>query len=159
MRSIQKIFFILLLCSGCDLSAQEVFTFQKASAKGLHYQQLDSIYGHAAGLDTAALRRHVEENENHHALTLKKLGHFLKKQNYQCEPPLRLYTKIYWNEGGKLVYFLYHFLTAQGTLKRNFDQRHQRQFEDLVRIFSAGYDADGGFNRKIASAMTAVYDE
>lgn len=129
----KSLFSILLFSLFCSLAfCQEAMTFQAGKEKGIEMENLDDNYPSPLGSDSASAAIFDVDRDQYIAYYQEYLGHlgkYLAEQGFKWEQPRWCFNKIYFNEEGKVDYFLYNFRPGEITDEMAVDfQKHLENF-------------------------------
>lgn len=147
-----SLFFIL--CTDAT-QAQKAMTFAEAEASGTSIRTLDSLYQSALHSDStkAAFGKRQEEFTQSYAKLLKDLNGYLHNHGYQWQQPTRCFNRIYFDQSGRIDYFLYHFKKEAITPEK------AQQFESLLNAFIKSYRFPLSAPVKFAQCSPTVYND
>jgi len=154
----KNILLTLFIFNFHNVNAQTGMTFQTAEKQGIVLAELDAIYKSAVSVDTTkAVFKTVEEQKKWgetYKSVIFDLGAFLKKNNFYWKQKTRCYNRIYFNENGKIDYFLYNFLGAD---EEKPNEKVQKEFDRLLNLFVKDYLLPININEKLAQCSPVTY--
>ncbi len=116
-------------------SQNKAFTFQEAQKQGITISKLDSIYPSGLHSDSTKAVFWNEQDEfiKAYQQTLQDLGKYLKDHQFSWGKQTKCFNRIYFNEKGKVEYFLYNFRKDEITPEK------EKQFDALLKEFIKTY--------------------
>ncbi len=148
-----KMYFLYacLLCT-TTIFSQLAVSFDEAGALHLRGPHMDSIY--QSGLNVDSTKAVFGENEEAYIESyqnmLQEFGKYLKQNNFFWDEPTHGFNRIYFNEQGKVDYFLYSFRTE-------IPEEKQEQFETLLNQFIKTYQFPMQAKCKFAQCSPVTY--
>lgn len=122
-------------------------TFNEAKHRGL--VDLDSIYIDAVHSDTTkAVFKTEKERENlitSYEQMLQDFGKFLSENNFEWKRQTRGFNRVYFNESGKVDYFLFSIRNSEHELTEEEHKEFQRLLNLFVKDYLFGLTADTKF--------------
>jgi len=109
-------------------------TFQIAKEEGIEMKELDANYPSPLDSDSSSAAIFgVEQGQyiKYYQEYLGDLGHYLAEQGFKWERPRWCFNKIYFNEEGKVDYFLYNF--RPGEITDEMAVEFQKHLENFVK--------------------------
>lgn len=129
--------------------------FNEAKRKGL--VDLDSIYMSAIHTDTAkAVFKMEKERENlkvSYYQMLKDFGKFLSENNFEWKNKTQGFNRVYFNENGKIDYFLFSFRKSEHELT----EEEHKEFQRLLNLFVKDYQFPLTADTKFVQCSPVTY--
>ena len=133
MKIIQLLIFTFLVSTISSNAQNKALTFKQAELQGKSYIYLDSIYKSAVHSNEkmAVFKSEKEQLELQKAYQslIFDLAKFLSENNFKWEKTTRCFNRIYFNENGKIDYFLFNFSEGEITNEK------EKEFSRLLNIF------------------------
>jgi hypothetical protein len=149
----KKIMLVFLFCFGSKGFAQFVSSFGAYEAHGNKVAELDSRYKSAlhTNSELAVFKTEQEQKAFTEAYQgmLSEFGAFLTKSGFAWEKQTRCFNRIYFNESGKVDYFLFHF--------KDLDAKKAATFQQLLSDFVKTYTFPLKPKVKFAQCSPVVY--
>ena len=147
--------FTVLALSG--FTQQRVSTFQNAIEGGIRIQNLDSLYkpalsGGADSLQAVFYGKQTEFQKQYIAL-LQAFGKHLKANNFSWGKKTRCFNRIYFNEHGRIDYFLFNFQPGE------LSHENEKQFKKLLTTFIEDYKFPLPAQSKFAQCSPVIYND
>lgn len=150
----KKAILILLICLGSKGFSQFVSSFSEFEAQGNKVAELDSLYKSAlhSNPELSVFKTEKEQQAFTEAYQkmLTEFGAFLSKSGFAWEKQTRCFNRIYFNESGKVDYFLFHF--------KDLDAKKAATFQQLLSNFVKSYTFPLKPNVKFAQCSPVVYE-
>lgn len=148
----KKIIFILSILIKVQTFSQLVITFEKAGEQNLRGEHMDSIYhsGIQADSTLSVFRENEEEYIKAYEQLLQDLGKYLKANEFKWEEPTKGFNRIYFNENGKIDYFIYSFRTE-------LSEEQKQKFDSLLNQFIKDYQFPLKASCKFAQCSPVTY--
>lgn len=126
-------------------------------AKRLGLVDLDSIYMSAIHSDTTkAVFKTERERENliasYHQM-LKDFGKFLSENNFEWKNKTLGFNRVYFNENGKIDYFLFSFRKSEHELT----EHEHNEFQRLLNLFVKDYQFPLTADTKFVQCSPVTY--
>lgn len=118
-----------------SMNAQQCLTFKEGKKQGLEPEKLDIEYVNAVHADTAVFAIYSGQDDEFFAAyqaMFKTLGKYLKENGMEWDKPARAVHKIYFNDEGKIDYWLYNF-------KGKVSDENQTRFTEIMNEFLKEY--------------------
>lgn len=147
------LFSLFLIFSAYFTQAQKAMTFAEAESSGTSIRTLDSLYQSALHSDStkAVFGKRQEEFTQSYAKLLKALNGYLHAHEFKWEKETRCFNRIYFDQSGRIDYFLYNFKKDAMTPEK------ARQFESLLNAFIKSYRFPLSAPVKFAQCSPTVY--
>jgi hypothetical protein len=135
------------------LYRQQALSFSEAKEKNIRVSLLDSTYASGIHSDTslAVFKNNQDEFISAYQQLLKDLGKYLEANDFAWEKPTKGFNRIYFNEKGKIDYFLYSFRPDQLTPEK------EKRFGELLNKFIADYQFPLKAKVKFAQCSPVTY--
>ena len=129
----KRIFFLMLFALAlAAANAQRAMTFQAAEEAGVEMKDFNTNYPSPLDSDSASLAIFgVDQDQNikYYQEYLGEFSQYLAEKGFKWERPRWCFNKIYFNEEGKVDYFLYNFRPGEITDEMAIDfQKHLKEF-------------------------------
>lgn len=134
-------------------NAQVVLNFDQREAKGIRSSQLDSIYKSGTHADStlAVFASNPEKYYEIYTKMLQGFGKHLTENNFIWEKPTNGFNRIYFNENGKVDYYLYSFRPGQ------ISKEKEMEFEKLLKEYFNTYQFPLPTKEKFAQCSPVTY--
>jgi virulence-associated protein VapD len=158
-----KISLLVIFCfSICNAFSQnKAIPFKDAEKHGVMKTRLDSIYQNAVDIDTSKAVFKSQKEQDTLVDKFNKLfddlGQFLEAHNFHWEKQTRCFNKVYFNEDGRIDYFLYNFLTKNIKIEDQISNEKQLEFDKLLNQFLRDYKFPVKAKTKFSQCTTSKY--
>jgi len=128
------LFFTVFLIACSNIKAQQAMTFQAGKEAGIEMKDLDANYTSPLDSDSASAAIFGVGQEQYIKLYqeyLGELGQYLSDQGFKWERPRWCFNKIYFNEEGRVDFFLYNF--RPGEITDEMVVEFQKHLENFVK--------------------------
>lgn len=143
---------LFLLCT-TTIFSQLAVTFEKAGELHLRGPHMDSIYH--SGLNADSTKAVFWENSDEYVESFEKMlqvfGKYLKANGFVWEQPAKGFNRVYFNETGKIDYFIYSFRPEQITPEQEI------RFNELLNQFIQTYQFPLQAKSKFAQCSPVTY--
>jgi len=133
MKNIQLLIFTFLVSTISSNAQNTALTFEQAELQGKSYIHLDSLYKSAVHSNEkmAVFKSEKEQLELQKAYQslILDLAKFLSESNFKWGKTTRCFNRIYFNENGKIDYFLFNFPEGEITNEK------EKEFSRLLNMF------------------------
>jgi|SRR5690554_4093911 len=151
----KKMFVIAFVFLNLFLFGQVGLEFNEAKRQGL--VNLDSIYVSAIHSDTtqAVFKTKKEQEQMMHAYKqmLQDFGRFLSENNFEWKKKTQGFNRVYFNEDGKVDYFLFSFGRSENVPTKE----EHKEFQRLLNLFIKDYQLDMIANTKFAQCSPVTF--
>ncbi len=150
----KKILFLILFlnCFSTSLFSQLILSVKNAELQGHSISSLDSLYPSALNGDStkAVFQTNQAEFIEQYKQLVQQFGKFQKQNGLNFEPSKRFFHRLYFNESGKLDYYLFKFKDGLIT------EIEQKLFEKNSELFFKTYQFPIKTKTKFAQCCTVV---
>ena len=155
-----KLFLIILSFNNLH-SQTKVFTIEEAQKNGFSIEKLDLEYKSAVHSDsTKAVFKTVEEQQKlqeSYTKLLQDFGSFLNKNNFKWETKTKCFQRIYFDQNGKIDYFIYNFKLKSVPPENLISEEKQKEFQRLLELFVKDYSFSSTSKEKFAQCSPTSY--
>lgn len=136
-------------------SQNKVLTFQEAEKEGIKVSKLDSIYPSGLHSDSTKAVFWNEQDQfiKSYQKTLQDLGKYLRDNHFSWGKQTKCFNRIYFNDKGKIDYFLYNFRKDEITPEK------EKQFDTLLKEFIKTYQFPMKAKTGFAQCSPVTYND
>lgn len=135
-------------------SQVKVLTFDQAIDQAIDIPQLDTQYPPAIGAGEEVVYRNQDQAfiEAYSGM-LNELNQYLNGQGFYWENPVRCFNRFYFNEKGKVDFYLFKFKPG------SVSEEKQKEFSELIEAFLKDYQFSLPSQKRFAQCSPVVYQD
>lgn len=162
MDVFRYIILIFFISAGSISYSQPIAVpFSEVEQHGISLAHLDSVYQSAMNVDTS-VAVFKTDSEQHlmsaaYIAMLQDFGKFLTKNNFTWEKQTKSFNRIYFNEDGKVDYFIYKFLSTDDGPAESLDPAIEKEFNRILNMFVSEYRFGVTAKKKFAQCSPVTY--